>query len=194
MWVRRSAIRPIPRHARVPQSTLSSVEASFSAADERARQAAQAGLERLRSEQPALYDYLRAQLPESLDETALALGHMLVVSVFLAFASFAGDALQRLSVDAVAAADLALETDEDLRRSDPQDPLDSEDIIAVEQPALIAFINEHIERTLHRHAGSVDVDDVAMVFRTILVVIVALSHAVAPPPGYPVGFGQEPMA
>ncbi len=194
MWVRRSAIRPIPRHARVPQSALSALEATFSAADDRARQLARDGLERLHSEQPALADYLGRQLPASLDETALARGTMLGVAVFLAFESFAGDALQRLTSDAVAAADIALETDEELRRADPQDPLDSEDIVGVEQPALVAFINEHIERTLDRHAHSVDVDDVALVFRTLLVEIVALSHAVTPPPGYPAMLGQEPMA
>jgi hypothetical protein len=39
----------------------------------------------------------------------------------------------------------------------------------------------------------VDVDDVDAVFRTILVEIVALSHAVAPPPGS-APLGQEPQA
>ena len=92
----------------------------------------------------------------------------------------------------MAAADLALTADEELRRSDPRDALDSEDIVAIDQPALVAFVNEHIERTLAQNAVAVDVDDVDIVFRAILVEILALSQAVAPPPGR-IG-DQEPMA
>ena len=50
--------------------------------------------------------------------------------------------------------------------------------------ALVAFVNEHIGLTLAKHAGSIDVDHVAVVFRAILVEILALSHAVLPPPGH----------
>ena len=83
--------------------------------------------------------------------------------------------------------------DEELRRGDPMDALDSEDIVAIEQPALVSFVNEHIGLTLDEHAGSVDVDHVAAVFRVILIEILALSHAVQPPPGHSTVRG-EPMA
>jgi hypothetical protein len=118
---------------------------------------------------------------------------MLALAVYVGFESFAGSALGALTAEAVAAADLALSADEELRRSDPRDALDSEDIVAIDQPALVAFVNDHIERTLEQHAEVVDVDDVDVVFRTILVEIVALSHAVAPPPGT-APFGEEPQA
>ena len=193
MWLRRTALRPVPRHARLPQSSVASLEATFAAADEHARELAQAGFERLSSEQPALTAYLAHKLSASLDETALALGNMLAVAVFVGFEGFAGGALRRLSPEAVAAADLALAADEELRRSDPRDALDSEDIVAIDQPALVAFVNEHIERTLAQNTVAVDVDDVDIVFRAILVEILALSQAVAPPPGAD-PMGQEPMA
>jgi hypothetical protein len=193
VWLRRSAIRPIPRYARVPESTLAALEATFSAADERARQLARAGHERLKSEQPALAEYLAESWSPSLDETALALGQMLAVAVFLAFEAFSPSPLEQLSAELLGAARLGLDADEELRRSDPTDPLDSEDIIAIEQPALVAFVNDHLGRTLERHADSVDVDDVALVFRTLLVEIIALSHVVARPPGYPVAL-DEPLA
>lgn len=163
-------------------------------ADDMARQAATDGYERLASQQPALFNYVRAKLPESLDEKALALGHMLGVAVLLVFEAFAGRALLGLSMDAVAAADAALTADEELRREDPLDELESEDIVAMEQPALVAFLNEQVGLTLSQHAESIDVDHVAIVFRTILVEILALSHAVVRPAGYPVGLGTEPMA
>lgn len=193
MWVRRSAIRPVPRYARLPESSIRSMEATFSAADGRAQQLARASYERLTTQQPALTAYLARKLSASLDDTALALGHMLALAVYVGFESFAGSALRSLTPEAVAAADLALSADEELRRSDPRDALDSEDIVAIDQPALVAFVNEHIERTLEQHADVVDVDDVDLVFRAILVEIVALSHAVAPPPGY-APLGEEPQA
>jgi hypothetical protein len=65
--------------------------------------------------------------------------------------------------------------------------------VAIEQPALVAFVNEHIGLTLAKHAGSIDVDHVAVVFRAILVEILALSHAVLPPPGH-LASSSEPMA
>jgi hypothetical protein len=194
MWVRRSALRPVPRHARLPVSSVAGIEATFSAADGRARQLAQAGFERLNAQQPALTEYLAHKFSDSLDETALALGHMLAVAVFVGFEGHAGSGLRRLSADAVAAADLALTADEELRRTDPRDALDSEDIVAIDQPALVAFVNEHIERTLDQNADAVDVDDVDTVFRAILVEILALSQAVAPPPGHAPGRDEEPMA
>jgi hypothetical protein len=194
MWVRRSAIRPVPRYARLPESSVHAIEVTFSAADARARQLARASFERLTAQQPALTEYLAHKLSDSLDDTALALGHMLAVAVFVGFESFAGSALRSLSREAVAAADLALAADEELRRSDPQDALDSEDIVAIDQPALMAFVNEHIERTLEQHALDVDVDDVDVVFRAILVEILALSQAVAPPPGYAPARDEEPQA
>jgi len=193
MWVRRSALRPVPRYARLPESSIRSMEATFSAADSRAQQLARASYERLTTQQPALTAYLTRKLTASLDDTALALGHMLALAVYVGFESFAGSALRSLTPEAVAAADLALTADEELRRSDPRDALDSEDIVAIDQPALVAFVNEHIERTLEQHAEAVDVDDVDVVFRTILVEILALSQAVAPPPGS-APLGEEPQA
>jgi len=194
LWVRRSAIRPVPRYARVPASVVEGIDATFAGTDERARRLASEGFERFRAQQQVLAQYMADKLVHSLDETALELGRMLAVAVFMAFETLPGVELQRLGVDAVTAADASLSADEELRRTDPVDALESEDIVAMEQPALVEFVNAHVGLTLEQHADSIDVDDVAVVFRAILVEILALSHAVAPPPGYPVGQGQEPMA
>jgi hypothetical protein len=194
VWVRRSAIRPVPRYARVPASAVAAVEATFAGADERTRRLCAEGFDRFSAQQQALAKYMVDKLPQSLDDAALALGHMLGVAVFAAFETFPAEALRRLDADAVAAVDAALGADEELRRVDPMDALDSEDIVAIEQPALMAFVNKQIGLTLSEHAQSIDIDHVALVFRAVLVEILALSHAVAPPRGYPVGHGEEPMA
>lgn len=161
--------------------------------DEQARHLARDGFERFNAEQGALARYLLDRLSHSLDDAALALGHMLAVAVFMAFESSPGTRLRGSTEDDVAAAEASLGADEALRRNDPMDALDSEDIVAIEQPALVAFVNEHIGLTLEKHAGTIDVDHVAVVFRAILVEILALSHSVLPPPGFPRDAG-EPMA
>jgi hypothetical protein len=165
----------------------------LSGSDEQARSLAREGFERFNAEQRALARYLLERLSRSLDDAALALGQMLAVAVFMAFESSPGARLRASTEDEVAAADASLGADEELRRSDPMDALDSEDIVAIEQPALVFFVNEHIGRTLEKHAGSIDVDHVAIVFRAILVEILALSHSVLPPPGFPMD-RAEPMA
>jgi hypothetical protein len=172
---------------------MAAVQAMLSGDDAPSRALAKDSLDRMGREQPALARYLLERLQRPLDPAALALGHMLGVAVYLAFETGSSRRLRALSEDAVSAADAAFAADEELRRGDPMDALDSEDIVAIEQPALVSFVNEHIGRTLDEHAGSVDVDHVAAVFRVILIEILALSHAVQPPPGHSTARG-EPMA
>ncbi len=194
MWIRRSAIPPVPRYARVPESAVAAIESAFGGADERAQRLATEGFERFRIRQAALSEYFGRELSPSRDEKALALGYMLSIAVFGAFEEHAGAGLRSLDADAVAAADAAIGADEQLRRADPVDALDSEDIIAIDQPALVAFVNEHIGRTIERYADSIDVDDVAAVFRALLVQILALSSAVPAPPGFADAAHEGPMA
>jgi hypothetical protein len=177
----------------VPSNAVDSVRASLGGAEERARRMASESLQRFAGTQPALSQYIAGKLATSLDEPALALGHMLSLAVFMAFETFVGAPLRAVSADGVAAADAALSADEELRRVDPLDALDSEDIVAIEQPALVAFVNEHVGFTLAEHADSIDVDAVAVVFRAVLVEILSLSHAIPAPPGYPAR-DAEPMA
>lgn len=193
MWVRRSAIKPVPRFARVPASAITAVRARLSGSDEQRRALVRERFERLAVAHPGLGRYLQGRFPPALDAAALALGHMLAVAVCLAFESTPGLRLRSVSDDLMASADAALGADEALRQSDPMDALDSEDIVAIEQPALVGFVNEQVGLTLEQHAGSIDVDQVAVVFRASLVAILALSQAVLPPPGHAAGDGDALM-
>lgn len=190
VWLRRSAIRPIPPYARVPARVVASVAARFAAGDERARLCLDEGFARFEAEQPALAEYLATTLAPPLDETALALGYFLCVCVFLAFDDMKGAELSVVEADAVRAAEESLCVDEDLRRNDPLEALESEDIVAIDQPDLVGFVHTHLDATLEGHADSIDVDDVGLVYRTVLVEILALSYAVARPLGYPRGEGE----
>lgn len=150
-------------------------------------------LERFALAQPALSRFLRQRFEQPLDAAALALGQALAASVFVAFEAAFAERLGIASEDAVSMVELSLSADEALRQTDPMDALDSEDIVGIEQPALVAFVNEQLDQTLEQHARSIDVDHVAVIFRAVLIQILVLSQAVAPPPGFTTGRGPEPL-
>ena len=125
-------------------------------------------------------------LGKPLDETALALGNFLALTVWLAFERTHGTYIDEVKEEELLATDELLTLDEELRRADPAESLDSDDVIAMEQPHVLSYIHEHIDATLDAHAEEIDVDDVHTVYRVVLVEILALSYAVRRPEGYPV--------
>ena len=93
-----------------------------------------------------------------------------------------GARLLEVSDQELEAANSALTLEEELRAKHGDEPLELEDVMAIEQPGILAFINEHVEAALEPSAEveprEVDVDDVHAVYRTVLVLTLALSHAV----------------
>ncbi|HLV21163.1 MAG TPA: hypothetical protein VKZ49_09785 [Polyangiaceae bacterium] len=185
MWVRRSAIRPVPPYARVPAHALDAVRDSLAEDDEEARAQLDEAFERFERTQGTLAAHVTEALSQPLDETALALGYFLGLAVWLAFEQAHGGHIDEVQEAELVAVEELLSLDEELRRSDPADALDSDDVIAMEQPHLLDFVHEHIDATLEAHADEIDVDDVHAVYRSVLVEILALSYAVRRPSGYP---------
>jgi hypothetical protein len=186
VWVRRSAIRPVPSYATVPSHALAGVRDSLADDDEEARAQLDEAFERFERSQPSLAAHMADALAQPLDETALALGYFLALTVWLAFERAHGQHLEEVTEDEIRATDELLTLDEELRRADPAEALDTDDVIAMEQPHVLSFVHEHIDATLDAHAEQVDVDDVHSVYRNVLVEILALSYAVRRPEGYPV--------
>lgn len=186
VWVRRSAIRPVPSYAAVPQHALETVREGLADDDEEARSQLDEAFERFERAQPALASHVAEALGRPLDETALALGYFLALTLWLAFEKAHGTHLDEVTEEQLAATEELLTLDEELRRADPAESLDSDDVIAMEQPHVLAFVHEHIDATLDAHAEDIDVDDVHVVYRTVLVEVLALSYAVRRPDGYPV--------
>ena len=75
----------------------------------------------------------------------------------------------------------SLQLDEQIRLSDPAEAVDSDDVVAMEQPDILAFVHEHLDAALEANAGEVDVSDVHSVYRVVLVEVLALSYAVKAP-------------
>jgi len=186
VWVRRSAIRPVPAYAQIPGRALDAVREGLADDDDEAREQLDAGLARFERAQPVLAARVSEALGRPLDETAQALGYFLTLAVWLAFDAALSDRVAEVTDQELSATEELLRLDEELRGADPLEPLDSDDVVAMEQPDLVAFVHEHVDATLEVHAEAVDVDDVDAVYRLVLVEILALSYAVRRPVGFPV--------
>lgn len=182
MWVRGAAIRPVPRYAVVPRNVLDEVERALAADDESGRAELDGAFRRFERSQPELAEWIRELLSRPLDETALALGYFLSIAVWMGFEKTFGPRLHVVSEDSLRATAASLDLEEQLRAEHGEEPLDLDDVVAMEQPGVLAFVNGHIEAALERvsraESEDVDVDDVHRVYRAIVAMALALSHAV----------------
>lgn len=181
MWVRRAAIRPVPSYAQVPARVLSEIEDQLAEDDDDSRRQLDEAFTRFEQTQPALADRISAVLSGPLDETALALGYFLTLAIWLAFDEMFGQDLEEVTETALAGVEESLTLDEQIRLHDPAEAVDSDDVIAMEQPDILAFVQEHLDAALEANAHEVDVDDVHAIYRVVLIEVLALSYAVRPP-------------
>lgn len=181
MWVRRAAIRPVARHAELSSHALEAVRVKLSFDDEATRQALDDAFARFEATQPVLAAHISEALSLPLDETALALGYFLTIALWLAFDHSFGSELGEVSETALAGVEDALLLDEQIRLSDPAEAVESNDVIAMEQPHALAFVHEQIEEALGEAIGPIDVDDVHAIYRLVLIEVLALSYSVRPP-------------
>ncbi len=169
----------------MPAGALEAVRLGLAEDEDEAREQLDAAFDRFEREQPCLSAHIGDVLGEPLDETALALGYFLVLAVWLAFDRAHGEQIEQVSAESIAATQTLLTLDEELRRTDPTESLDTDDVIGTEQPDLVDFVHEHMNATLEANAAHIDVDDVDAIYRVVLVEILALSYAVQRPAGYP---------
>lgn len=186
MWVRGAAIRPVPSYAVVDRDVLDRIEEELAENGLSPKSDLDDAFGRFERTQPALAARAANVLARPLDETALALGYFLTIAVWMAFERAFGTRLLEVSDDELEAANSALTLEEELRAKHADEPLELEDVMAIEQPGVLAFVNEHVEAALEptdAEPREVDVDDVHSVYRTVLVLTLALSHAVVPREG-----------
>jgi hypothetical protein len=181
VWVRRAAIPSVPPFAIVPKEALAAVEVSLSDDDASSRGRLDGAFERFERTQPALSTRISESLSAPLDETALALGYFLTLAIWLAFDDVFGTDLEEVSPTALAGVEESLSLDEQIRLSDPAEAVDSDDVVAMEQPHILSFVHEHVDAALEANASEVDVDDVHTIYRVVLIETLALSYAVRAP-------------
>src|SRR5690606_32513130 len=91
--------------------------------------------------------------------------------------------LEEVDEDALSVALATLSTDEELRALDPLEKLDSDDLIAMNQPAVVDFVQHHVREAFEQAEDDIPVEQLDRVYRAVLVQIIALSHAVISPSG-----------
>lgn len=182
MWVRGAAIRPVPAYAVVSQDVLAAIEHELAESGSGDNPEIEDAFARFERTQPHLAQFAADVLQKPLDETALALGYFLNIVVWLAFERAFGERLAEVTEGQLEAAQAAVSLEEELRATHSEEPLDVDDVMAIEQPAILAFLNEHVDAALEPtdDAREVDVDDVHAVYHAALVVTLALSHGVRP--------------
>jgi hypothetical protein len=181
VWVRRAAIRPVAPYAQLPLRALSDVENQLGEDDEQARERLDEAFSRFEETQPALADRISNILNGPLDETALALGYFLTLAIWLGFDGAFGSEMAEVTETALVGVEESLQLDEQIRLSDPAEAVDSDDVVAMEQPDILSFVHEHLDAALEANAGEVDVSDVHSIYRVVLVEVLALSYAVKAP-------------
>ncbi|MFO0757298.1 MAG: hypothetical protein U0359_12455 [Byssovorax sp.] len=160
---------------------MSNVEDRLDEDDDRSHARLDEAFARFEDTQPALAERISKTLGGPLDETALALGYFLTLAIWLAFDSVFGADMDEVTETALAGVETSLELDEQIRLSDPAEAVDSDDVVAMEQPDILAFVHEHLDAALEANATEVDVEDVHSVYHVVLIEVLALSYAVKRP-------------
>ncbi|MBK8169726.1 MAG: hypothetical protein IPK60_05225 [Sandaracinaceae bacterium] len=179
----------MPAYAVVDENALAQLENSLDEDEDRLQDKLDQAFRELDRLQPDLGRYLTEELSKSTDDIAQSLGYFLIVTVFMAFREAFPTRLGSVTPDGLEAALASLAADEALRAEDPNEVLESDDVLAMGQPALIDFVQEHVQEALEVSPEDTNLDDLDNVYRAILVEVIALSHAVQPGPGEP-----EPIA
>ncbi|MCS6797505.1 MAG: hypothetical protein NZ898_03060 [Myxococcota bacterium] len=189
MFVRKAALRPVPRWAVVGQEAVDAVERLVTGTEPGLQRALDAGYRDLDRRQPFLAAWLAEQISTRGDELAQSVGYFLSVTVFLAFHEAFAGRLREIDREAIALAAGILQADEELRADDPAEVLDSDDVLRLGQPAVIDWVQHHVREAIAQADEETDLDALDAVYRAILVEVIALTDAVAAPAGEPL---QEP--
>jgi hypothetical protein len=132
--------------------------------------------------QPTLARRLAGRLAQPLHDALREVGLKLAVCIWSAFERTAPYGINLVSEDDWNHADQLLRADAELRKRSPNAVMESDDVIAVQQPDIAAFMRERLDEVLRIYADEVDVDDVDVVYELLLVQVLALSYAVRAPP------------
>jgi len=181
VFLRKAALRPVPAWAVVDDVALDALESELGDDDESLQEILDAGYHEMDRLQPHLAEWLAEQVSSRNDELAQSVGYFLVVTVYLAFREAFPTRLGAVDESALRLALETLEVDEELRANDPTEVFESDDVIAMGQPALIAYVQHHFDEALAQAEGSPDLDAFDGVYRAILIEVIALSHAVQAP-------------
>ncbi len=183
MFLRKAALRPVQKWAVVDDASVEAMERELEGGDEDLQEVLDAAYRELERRQPALSQWLAEEVALRSDELAQSLGYFLIVTVYRAFREAFPTRLGEVDESTLEIALDTLTTDEELRAADPLEVLDSDDVVAMGQPAVLGFVQHHLEEAIAQAGGDSDLEDIDHIYRAILVEVIALSAAVNAPAG-----------
>ena len=183
MFLRKAALRPVPRWAIVDDIALDALEDTLGDEEEQLQRTLDAGYREMDRIQPQLADWIASQVSSRDDELAQSVGYFLAVTVYLAFREAFPTRMNTVDESSLSLAVATLDTDLELRANDPTEVLESDDVVAMGQPGLVPYIQHHFDEALSQSENEADLEAFDTVYRAILVEIIALSHAVRSPDG-----------
>ena len=173
MLIQKGALAEVPSYAVLAEEALARVLSPLS--DHGALQEnLDAAFRQLEREQPELATFLSDELTELGPQTAQALAYFLFLLVFRAFRDHFGARLPEVSAGEIEAALQRLLTDGEVRSQTCIAQSYSEDMVALGQPALMRVIQAELEQAPD------DAGELSPIVQTLLVEIIALTHAVLP--------------
>lgn len=182
MFLRKAALRPVPSWAVVDDLAVDSLERRLGDDDASLQATLDGGYREMDRLQPDLAAFLSGEVSRRADELAQSVGYFLAVSVYLAFAEAFPTRLGKADAASIELALQTLEIDEELRANDPSEIYESDDVVAMGQPAITSYVQHHLDGALAQADGP-DLEAFDLVYRAILVEVIALSHAVLAPEG-----------
>lgn len=185
MWVRKSSIRQVPTYARIGSGVLDRVRNQLFVQSEESEETLDQAFEEFELAQPLVYAHISGVLDGPLGETARALGYFLSLAIWLSFQEGHGRAMKTVTRDELIATSELLAFDSQMRQADGGESLETDDVIAMEQPDLMHFIHEQIEATLDGPNEEMESDHLQAIYQMTLIELLSLSYAVQAPAGFP---------
>jgi hypothetical protein len=182
VFLRKAALRPVQKWAVVDDAAVEAMERELEE-DEDLQDVLDVAYRDLERRQPALSQWLAEEVALRRDELAQSLGYFLIVTVYRAFREAFPTRLGEVDQSGLEIALDTLRTDEELRAADPLEVLDSDDVVAMGQPAVLGFVQHHLEEAISQAGGESDLEDIDRIYRAILIEVIALSAAVSAPAG-----------
>jgi hypothetical protein len=182
-FVRKAALRPVPRYAVVDEVAIHGVEEQIDEEGDQLQRTLDAAYREMDRKQPALAQWVAEQVSSRNDDLAQSLGYFLVVTVYMAFREAFPTRLGQVDETQLRLAIDMLAVDEELRRNDPNELIESDDVVAMGQPALLQFVQHHFDQALSQAGESPDLEAFDHIYRAVLVEVIALTHAVRSPDG-----------
>ncbi len=183
LFLRKAALRPVPRWALISEEAVTQVESQLEDDGDALQRTLDNAYREMDRKQPALAQWLAEKVSDRSDDLAQSLGYFLVVTVYLAFKEAFPTRLSTVDETQLSLAIETFDADEELRREDPAEVMETDDVVGMTQPSVVHFVQHHLEEAIEQAGESPDLEAFDHIYRTVLVEVVALSHAVLPPEG-----------